>query len=227
MAAVRRSCQTMARWRGRPVRRSQGDQGLALVGDADGGHRSRRPRPGGRPPRPGWPARPARSLRRRARPSPGGGSTGGTPGTGHVGDLAVLVDGHGPHAGRPGVDGDDHWPWLEADANPWRGPPSKGRDRGPAPGYRPPRGQLRRPVTCTAIRAARYFVDNRRNYNDVMTTASRVSPGGSHHYILSVTGGPPYVPGTDPGAVGGPGCKPCEHRDLHFSADALTRMKLR
>ena len=37
MSAVRRSCQTMARWMGLPVRRSHTQAGLALVGDADGG----------------------------------------------------------------------------------------------------------------------------------------------------------------------------------------------
>ena len=41
-AAVRRSCQTMARCRGSPVRRSHDHGRLALVGDADGGDRARR-----------------------------------------------------------------------------------------------------------------------------------------------------------------------------------------
>ena len=43
-AAVRRSCHTMARWSGRPVRPVPRDDGLALVGDADRGDGLRRPR---------------------------------------------------------------------------------------------------------------------------------------------------------------------------------------
>ena len=40
--AVRRSCHTIARWRGRPVHAVPHDDGLALVGDADRRRRSRR-----------------------------------------------------------------------------------------------------------------------------------------------------------------------------------------
>ncbi len=78
-AAVRRSCQTMARCRGRPVERSKATRVsrwlvmpmAATVSPA---------RPGGPRPRPGWRARRPRSRPRRAPPSRAGGSAGSAPG---------------------------------------------------------------------------------------------------------------------------------------------------
>ena len=78
-AAARRSCQTMARWRGRPVAAVPQHDGLALVGDADGGDRaraassssSRQGRGHGGPDLLGIVLHPARA----------GGSTAGTPGS--------------------------------------------------------------------------------------------------------------------------------------------------
>ena len=69
-SAVRRSCQTIARCSGRPVRPAPRDHRLALVGDADGGDRLVEPC---RTARPASPAPRPRSRWRRARPSPGRG----------------------------------------------------------------------------------------------------------------------------------------------------------
>ena len=89
--APRRSCQTMARWRGAPVRRSHTttvSRWLVMPMAATGSSSDREQvGQGGRRPRP-------RSLRRRARPSPAGGSTAGTPGSGRrrraVGPTAMA-----------------------------------------------------------------------------------------------------------------------------------------
>ena len=81
-AAVRRSCHTIARCSGRPVRAVPHDDGLALVGDAD---RTRSVSPAASAARrdlgEGLDRDAPRSRRRRARPSPAAGSAAGTRGT--------------------------------------------------------------------------------------------------------------------------------------------------
>ena len=102
-AAVRRSCHTMARCSGAPVDARPHDDGLALVGDADGRHRLLERR-----------AQLAEHLDDRG-PDLVGVVLDPTRPREVLGELAVrparrralLVEGEGAHAGGPGIDGDD------------------------------------------------------------------------------------------------------------------------
>ena len=107
-AAVRRSCHTIARCRGRPVRAVPHHDRLALVGDADRGDGLAVASSAATTSASVVERRRARSRRRRARPSPAAGSAAGTRGTRSAG--AVGVDRDRAHAGRAGVDREDDRP---------------------------------------------------------------------------------------------------------------------
>ena len=111
-----------------PGRAVEGDEGLALVGDADGRHGVAGLGAGERRPRPGWPARRPRSRRGRARPSRDGGSAGSARGRrrrrpGPARRRRGRARRSCPHRWRR------PWPWG-ADANGSRGPGVVGQ--GPA-----------------------------------------------------------------------------------------------
>ena len=83
-----------------------GHDGLALVGDADRGDRSRRRRGGGADLAEHVDHGVPDLARRRAPPSPAWGSAGGTPGRRDAVGRPSLVEGDGPHPGGAGIDGD-------------------------------------------------------------------------------------------------------------------------
>ena len=134
----------MARCSGCPVDAVEGHDGLALVGDADGGDRvarrsARRPPTSARVARDGVP-----DLGGVVLDPAGAGEVLGQLPVGDVDDPGLLVDGQGAHPGRARIDGDDDLAMGSSTLT-----LAAIRRRWGRPG-RPSRANHReRPVTCT------------------------------------------------------------------------------